>query len=72
MSAIIGGTRVWTYVAQGVVPPNMPEHQIEAIVRASVSWSDTMLGFIKGSDVKVETLSADELARRTSGISLAQ
>lgn len=60
----IDGTIVWTYTAEGIVPPGTNPAMVEGIVRASVSWGDTMLLHLRGTQVRVETLTPEMVAKR--------
>ena len=66
----IEGTRIWRYIAEGVIPAgvNVEAGQLEAVVRSNVSWGDPVLGLIRGTTVTVVDITPDELARRSPGL----
>lgn len=54
-------TRIWTYRATGIVPANLESRLVEGAVRSAVNWNDTMLSWIKGTDVLEEELSDQQV-----------
>lgn len=57
---LVGGGvhRIWTYRAQGVAPAGLPPDEafLERVVRSAVSWNDTILSWIRGTEVTEEQL----------------
>lgn len=69
---ILGSTRLFIYTMTGTVPAQVPAEHVEAWVRGSVSWADTMLSSLKGSTVEETEISASELARLQAGETLTK
>jgi hypothetical protein len=67
VTTIIGSTRIWTYTAQGIIPPQVPPEAMEAWVRAAISWNDTILAWMRGTNVVESSVDPAELQRLLGG-----
>ena len=64
---LIGGQRIFTYTAVGIIPSQVPAHMVEAWVRAGVSWNDLMLSTMRNITVLETEINAAELSRLQGG-----
>lgn len=62
MKLIGGVTRIWTYRAQGIAPNGLPPDPafLERVIRSAVSWNDTLLSWIRGTEVTVEEVTDEQ------------
>ncbi len=63
---MLDGSRKWSYIMRGVTDPSMDtmtEQQLKAFLRSGVSWRDSHLMLLRGSEVVIERIDPDAVIR---------